>query len=131
MPHLPKRNKRRSYIPKVKKEETGNRSVYNSKKWHRKRERFPAKYGFICAACRFEGTDTKESYICDLDHIIPMKYGGASYDDRNLNRLCRDHHNKKNALENKAKKPIVEAVENERGHLIPIDKKILWEILTK
>jgi 5-methylcytosine-specific restriction endonuclease McrA len=131
MPTLPKRNKRRSYLPKIEKRETGNRSVYNSKRWHRKREGFPKKYGFICAACRFEGTDTKESYLCDLDHVIPMKYGGDPYDDRNLNRLCIRHHSKKNALENNGQKPVVESIENENGHLVPVDKKRLWEVLTK
>ena len=49
-------------------------------------------------------------YAREVDHVIPMEDGGALWDPANLRVLCRGDHIKITAEQNRARRPIPEAV---------------------
>lgn len=79
----------------------------------------PAPYGYLwqkvrdqhlkieplCRACKQAGrvtAGTPEQPL-HVDHITPIKQGGAEFSHDNLQTLCIDHHNQKTAAERAGK----------------------------
>ena len=76
------------------KKRTGQ-DFYNSGRW-RKLRNWYIKTNPLCVDCK------KQNHIklADVvDHIIPIKDGGAQLDSQNLQGLCHLHHNQKSAKE--------------------------------
>lgn len=72
-----------------------SREFYNSKEWKKKRADFLIEHPF-CEECRREGRLTAATVV---DHITPIRMGGAELDDNNLQALCASCHTKKSILE--------------------------------
>jgi 5-methylcytosine-specific restriction protein A len=93
MPRIPK-NRRRPWIAKAKKyaKDYGNEdsSWYRSKEW-RKLRLMILQNEPLCREC---------SAVAEMvDHIRPIKEGGARLDPENLQPLCHSCHNRKRAQE--------------------------------
>lgn len=73
--------------------------VYNNSRWVRVREAY-RKRNPLCCECMKEGRITPMKIV---DHIIPVKDGGAMFDFNNLQSLCQEHHNRKTGKEKKEK----------------------------
>ena len=69
-------------------------AFYHSKEWTRLRKAFIAENPF-CVVCH--------QYAKIIDHIIPIKQGGAKLDENNLQSLCLACHNQKSSKERKLK----------------------------
>lgn len=67
---------------------------YDSR-WRKLRNRFIREHP-LCIHCKAEGR-TKEAE--EVDHIIPLRQGGARLDPANLQSLCRRCHQRKTARE--------------------------------
>lgn len=52
----------------------------------------------VCEICKEYGMTTPMDIV---DHIVPIKQGGAPFDHENLQSLCDKHHNQKTRNENK------------------------------
>ena len=61
------------------------RRVYRSKAWAAVRAAVRARAGFRCERCRRPGR-------LEVHHVIPIVDGGAPFDERNLQALCRSCH---------------------------------------
>jgi len=66
---------------------------YNGRKWRNLRKIILAKHP-LCVMCEREGLVEVATVV---DHIIPVKKGGAGYDENNLQSLCKKHHDSKSA----------------------------------
>lgn len=130
MPTLPKKQPRRNYIVTPQRKGTSDQTFLNSKRWRKVRGIYKSSVGPICEACIYANEIGEDSHICDTDHIVPTELGGDYTDFRNLNRLCKYHHNKKSGKEAHSETPLVESEKNQRGYLIPINKKDIWTLLT-
>lgn len=80
-----------------KKKTQGNYSdsahIYRSARWRAVRKRAISEQPFQCSA----GNCILLAKI--LDHIIPIREGGAIWDRRNHQKLCDIHHNRKRGKE--------------------------------
>ena len=70
----------------------------SNSRWERLRRQVFAHDGYRCRSCKAAGR-------LEADHIVPLHKGGAVYDIRNLQTLCRDCHIKKTADENSPTSP--------------------------
>lgn len=97
MPKLPKGRGR--VKPKIKDNTSwgGDTSFYRTTRWKKLRAWFK-QHNPICVECVKEGR-VKEMDV--VDHIIPIKQGGAEYELSNLQALCHSCHNSKTAKENR------------------------------
>ena len=70
-------------------------SIYNSREWKELRRK---KLGInpICECCFEKGRIIKATMV---DHIVPIKQGGAAFDMNNLQSLCQSCHSSKSAKE--------------------------------
>lgn len=73
----------------------GAREFYNSKEWKRLRQNYLIEHPF-CEECRKNGRLTKATVV---DHIIPIRMGGSTLDENNLQALCASCHGRKSILE--------------------------------
>lgn len=62
--------------------------LYSSARWQRVRERYRKRHP-ICERCAAQGKTTPVEVV---HHRKPIKEGGAPFDERNLEGLCRTHH---------------------------------------
>ena len=69
--------------------------MVDRRKWARLRREVLDRDGWRCVQCERRGR-------LEVDHIQPMRFGGAVYDLENLQTLCRQHHFDKTARENTA-----------------------------
>lgn len=69
----------------------GSREFYSSYAWRKKRSEFLIEHP-ICECCR-----RKRATL--VDHIIPIKQGGALLEDSNLQALCASCHGAKSIRE--------------------------------
>ena len=68
---------------------------YCSKEWRQKRLEFLTQNP-LCQECRRRGRLVKAVAV---DHIVPIKQGGALLDDGNLQALCVSCHSAKSIME--------------------------------
>jgi len=113
MAFIPK-SKRKRYNPKPKKR-FGDDPFYNSGTW-RKISKDIRKLFLLCPVCEETGPEM-------VDHVIPRRHGGASYDFRNLLPMCHACHNRKRALERKG--PLLPTKESNKCEgLVPKGNKM-------
>lgn len=67
------------------------KDFYGSKEWKRKRREFLIEHP-ICEYCRMKAATI-------VDHIVPIRMGGALLDDENLQALCSSCHSAKSIRE--------------------------------
>ena len=67
--------------------------LYPSSSWRRVRAQHLASEP-LCRTCRAEGRITRANTV---DHFIPVRAGGAMYDDGNLRSLCAPCHSRMHA----------------------------------
>ena len=72
-----------------------SKTFYNSKEWVEVRKK-KIQLNPFCEECIKNGTIVKASII---DHIIPIKQGGAKFDLKNLQSLCWSCHSRKSIKE--------------------------------
>lgn len=98
MPYLPKPRDNRT---KKEKNQSwgGDTSFYRKSAW-RKLRKVVLNDNPLCIHCLKEDIVTQADVV---DHIVPIKMGGASLDQKNLQGLCHPHHNKKTHDENNPK----------------------------
>ncbi len=70
-------------------------AFYNSSEWRKKRANYLIEHPF-CVECWKYGRLTKATVV---DHIIPIRMGGALLEDENLQALCPSCHTRKSILE--------------------------------
>ncbi len=98
-------------------------SFYSQKKWKDKRKR----YFYSNRWCEIGLRQGYYNEAKELDHIIPMQYGGDPYNDNNLQGLTKRVHTFKTKKEIKAKAPTYEHEKGlplrQWGKLIPVGRK--------
>ncbi len=72
-----------------------SKRFYNSHEWQRLRKQKLA-INPLCEHCEREGKVTPATVV---DHIVPIKEGGAALDINNLQSLCKCCHDSKTARE--------------------------------
>jgi len=72
-----------------------SKSFYKGEMWLLVKKKHLDKSPF-CVECLKNGVRKKARIV---DHIIPMKEGGAAYDESNLQSLCWECHSRKSAKE--------------------------------
>ena len=68
---------------------------YHSHEWKKKRQNYLVEHPF-CVECWKHGKLSKAQMV---DHIVPIKMGGAALDDENLQGLCWSCHSRKSIQE--------------------------------
>ena len=66
---------------------------YNGRKWRNLRK-VKLEMNPLCCKCE---EDDLVVIATVVDHIVPVKKGGAGYDLDNLQSLCKKHHDSKSA----------------------------------
>lgn len=72
-----------------------SKTFYNSKEWIKVRK-IKLQMNPLCEECKKNGTFVKAVIV---DHIIPIKQGGAKFDLSNLQCLCWSCHSRKSIIE--------------------------------
>ena len=90
-------------------------AFYNSAAWRRLSASIRASHP-VCEVCRAAGRGDAAQMV---DHIIPIRQGGARYDTTNLMAMCHECHNRKSAKDNAAKGCLVPWAGAEHGSLLP------------
>lgn len=70
-------------------------NFYATIEWKKKRQEYLVEHPF-CVECRSKGRATAATIV---DHILPIKMGGAPLDDCNLQGLCWSCHSRKSVKE--------------------------------
>ena len=99
MPFLPKPKPKISPHRRRKtSEDRAGKRFLDSKAWKdtRKAQLGEAPY---CEACMAAGNVRGLVKNAHIDHIVPRSHGAAPLDTRNLQTLCKYHHDRKNGLE--------------------------------
>lgn len=98
MPTLPKPDKKpwireadRMHNPEIR----DSQHFYNSRTWRNTRKQYIMDNP-VCIECKRSDMYVPAKVV---DHVIPIRSGGAKLDNRNFAPLCEKHHNKKRALE--------------------------------
>lgn len=73
-------------------------SDYHTKAWRDKRA-IEIKQEPFCAECLREGKPKHKALGSVRDHIVPVNQGGDFWDRKNIQTLCRSHHNSKSGTE--------------------------------
>lgn len=100
MPTLPKARKNTTPRRKTTESWGGDTSFYAGAKW-RKLRKWWVNRNPLCVECEKKG---KVVGVQVVDHIVPIKQGGAELSSDNLQSLCHSCHNRKTRLENSKKK---------------------------
>lgn len=82
---------RESYTRRSK----SNDGFYNSWPWRKLRKKF-INDNPTCVKCEIEGLVSEAKYV---DHIQRIEHGGAKLDEKNLQSLCKYHHDSKSGKE--------------------------------
>ena len=96
------------------------RNIYRTKRWNVERKLYIQQHP-ICEKCKRIGLTTEAKV---LDHIIPIRSGGAIWDKDNWMALCRECDNIKRGKESYGK--IHDGKDNGKGELIPKDR---WQVM--
>jgi len=65
------------------------RAVHESRRWREKVRPMQLRRFPLCCLCQDEGRVTVAAHV---DHIKPIRDGGAAFDPANLRSLCHSHH---------------------------------------
>lgn len=114
MPHIPKKPCRYPRCPELTNEtfcekhktesnriynlyqrDTLSRTFYKTKEWQELRK-IKLRQSPFCEECKKNGTIVVGKIV---DHIVPIKQGGAPYDINNLQTLCWSCHSRKSIEE--------------------------------
>ena len=76
-------------------EDAAQNSRWYDRRWQRLRRQFLAEFP-LCAHCDHAG-HVREANV--VDHIVPLRNGGARLDRANLQPLCTRHHAIKTAAD--------------------------------
>lgn len=82
----------REVKPAPRKDDAGaklTRKVHNSARWRYKVQPAQLRANPLCCMCEAEG---RVEAACHVDHIVPIRDGGAPFDAANLRSLCVSHH---------------------------------------
>ena len=125
MPHLPKKQPKRSYMPQRKRTASkyGNDAYnfYKSQAWRRCSIIY-RKNNVLCEVCK-----SKPARV--VDHIVriesdeqgqPLPIGGAAWDERNHMAMCHGCHNRKRGKEGHG---FTVSSKRTSDGLIPMDRK--------
>ncbi|MBO3702953.1 MAG: HNH endonuclease [Candidatus Accumulibacter sp.] len=74
---------------------------YQSAKWRAVRAALLRAHP-VCQLCAARGLLVPAKVV---DHVLPIKDGGARYDESNLERICTSCHNAKTARETAGRRP--------------------------
>lgn len=97
---------------------------YNSPEWRKLRKAYMDSHPL----CEVSLSERKHHAGKECDHIIPIRYGGARYDMRNLMSMTVYYHRRKTGMESRRDGPLVEWVETEHG-LIPKSREQLFAVI--
>lgn len=99
MPFLPKpKRSPRTYQKRKTTETREGKQFLDSKAWKDVRQIQLGEAPY-CEACMAAGEVRGLVKGAHIDHIVPRSKGGAHLDSRNLQTLCKYHHDVKNGLE--------------------------------
>ena len=106
-----------------------SQAFYNGMPWRNCRAAFIASdpHHQFCAVQLSLGKHVK---MKDVDHIIPVRMGGAQYHYGNLMSLSEVFHRRKSRMERDRSTPMVGFVETEHG-LIPKNRDEIIQIIRK
>lgn len=65
------------------------RKVHNSARWRYQVQPMQLRHHPLCSMCEAEG---RIEVAVHVDHIRPLRDGGAPFDQANLRSLCKSHH---------------------------------------
>ena len=91
MPSKPNKVNRPWVVKSSGKRLKDDSKFYNSWAWRKFRKSYIERNP-LCVMCEAEGIVTPAQIV---DHIIPMRQGGAKFDENNLQSLCKHHHDVK------------------------------------
>ncbi|MTI32806.1 HNH endonuclease [Xanthovirga aplysinae] len=96
MPKLPI-GRKRPWVPERKAQgrRTEETKFYQSSAWRRLRNAF-IKDNPLCVECHAKGIVSPANVV---DHIVPIRKGGAELNIKNLQSLCSPCHNRKSGRE--------------------------------
>ncbi len=103
-----------------------NAEFYNGQPWRKCRKSYHSTTPY-CEVAHYENRLTAGK---DVDHIIPIRLGGAMYDPDNLMTMGQHYHRKKSAMEQHKPYPLVAYRVTPNGK-VPVDKYEICKILTK
>ena len=117
MPNLPK-SLRPAYLPPIERERkpTSDQKLYHSERWQSVRWNQILRVPY-CEIHQAAGVLVDCTQYAPVDHIVPVTFGGAELDERNLMTLCKACHDRKSGFE-RHEKCLVGTMEGENG-LIP------------
>jgi len=96
------------------------KKFYNSWSWRKVSKAYRAEHP-LCAEAMRQKKATGFDHVRHaqvVDHIIPIRFGGSRWDERNFQSLSRRNHQIKTAEERDA--PIYQFEKNKHGDLIPL-----------
>lgn len=114
MPSLPRPTKRK--YTQSKRNPTGDQKFYGSQRWKDVRI-VHISYEPLCQIHKGAGVLIDCTEGAPIDHIIPVRKGGAELDFRNLMTLCRSCHDMKTGLERN--KDLIEPFNAHFGYYYP------------
>lgn len=99
---------------------------YNGTAWRNCRKSYADSHP-LCEVSLSEG---KHHAGKEIDHIIPIRFGGAKYHPQNLCSMTTFYHRRKTGMEKARQQPIVAWVETEWG-LVPKNRDELFGVLKR
>lgn len=95
--------------------------------WRKCRKAYDDSIFSLCEVSRYENKFHKAK---DIDHIIPIRMGGAQYDPDNLMGMTGYYHRKKSLLERDRTAPLVLWKDTPNGK-VPVDKMEICKMLIR
>lgn len=83
---------KRKMIARARRDDAGarlTRKVHNSARWRYQVQPMHLRRSPLCVLCEAEG---RVEAAVHVDHIVPIRDGGAPFDPANLRSLCLRHH---------------------------------------
>lgn len=80
---------------RIRKQKVDNSKFYQSKQWRKVRKLY-VQQNPLCVHCLDRGLTTA---VQEVDHIKPLRLGGAKFDFENLQSLCKSCHARKSGKE--------------------------------
>lgn len=99
---------------------------YNKPEWRK----FRKAYIDSNPLCEVSRSEKKYHAAKDLDHIIPIRYGGSKLHPDNVMGMTGYYHKRKTGLESRTDRPLVDWVETEHG-LVPKRRNDILKILIR